>query len=135
MVPRRVQVRLNLHGVVSVENAQQIEEEEYEETVKKTPAAAAAKACAPTGLCCHCPVTTPSTKSSTFSGGQQQTARSRLSRHKFAFPTLPVLDAADPHQQSLLHLRVDSNKPSVAAFHVTDSLCLPFLFWTLHAVF
>ena len=28
------QVKLNLHGVVGVESAQQIEEEEYEETVK-----------------------------------------------------------------------------------------------------
>lgn len=28
------QVKLNLHGVVAVESAQQIEEEEYEETVK-----------------------------------------------------------------------------------------------------
>ena len=31
----KVKVRLNLHGVVSVESAQQIEEEEYEETVQK----------------------------------------------------------------------------------------------------
>ncbi|KAK9827583.1 hypothetical protein WJX81_000587 [Elliptochloris bilobata] len=34
----KVKVRLNLHGVISVENAQQIEEEEYEETVRKAPA-------------------------------------------------------------------------------------------------
>ena len=39
-----VQVRLNLHGVVSVENAQQIEEEEYEETVRKAPAGVDVKA-------------------------------------------------------------------------------------------
>ena len=39
-----MQVRLNLHGVVSVENAQQIEEEEYEETVRKVPAVVDAKA-------------------------------------------------------------------------------------------
>ena len=38
-----MQVRLNLHGVISVENAQQIEEEEYEETVKKAPAVVDAK--------------------------------------------------------------------------------------------
>ena len=37
-------MRLNLHGVVSVENAQQIEEEEYEETVRKAPAVVDAKA-------------------------------------------------------------------------------------------
>ena len=35
----QVKVKLNLHGVVTVEHVQQIEEEEYEETVKKAPAA------------------------------------------------------------------------------------------------
>lgn len=29
-----LQVKLNLHGVVGVESAQQVEEEEYEETIK-----------------------------------------------------------------------------------------------------
>lgn len=31
----QVKVRLNLHGVVGVESVQQVEEEEYEERVKK----------------------------------------------------------------------------------------------------
>lgn len=31
----KVRVKLNLHGIVGVESAQQIEEEEYEETVPK----------------------------------------------------------------------------------------------------
>ena len=31
----QVKVKLNLHGVVGVDQVQQIEEEEYEETVKK----------------------------------------------------------------------------------------------------
>lgn len=31
----KVRVKLNLHGIVGVESAQQIEEEEYEETVSK----------------------------------------------------------------------------------------------------
>lgn len=30
-----MRLRLNLHGVVSIESVQQIEEEEYEEIVKK----------------------------------------------------------------------------------------------------
>lgn len=34
----QVKVRLNLHGVVGVESVQQVEEEEYEERVKKAAA-------------------------------------------------------------------------------------------------
>ena len=33
----KVKVRLNLHGLVTVESVQQVEEEEYEEVVKKAP--------------------------------------------------------------------------------------------------
>ena len=36
----KVRVKLNLHGIVGVESAQQIEEEEYEETVPKEAAKA-----------------------------------------------------------------------------------------------
>lgn len=35
----KVRLALNLHGITSVESVQQIDEEEYEETVKKQPAA------------------------------------------------------------------------------------------------
>lgn len=37
----KVKVRLNLHGIVAVESVVQVEEEEYEETVKKAPSAPA----------------------------------------------------------------------------------------------
>jgi Hsp70 protein len=37
----KVKVRLNLHGIVAVESVTQIEEEEYEETVKKSTVAPA----------------------------------------------------------------------------------------------
>eukprot|EP00898_Chlorokybus_atmophyticus_P007497 jgi/Chlat1/7749/Chrsp66S07221 len=40
----KVKVRLNLHGIVTVESAQMLEEEEYEETVNKTPEAKGAEA-------------------------------------------------------------------------------------------
>ena len=41
----KVRLRLNLHGLVSIESVQQVEEEEYEEVVEK-PAAPPAKVCA-----------------------------------------------------------------------------------------
>ncbi|EIE18231.1 heat shock protein 70E [Coccomyxa subellipsoidea C-169] len=43
----KVKVKLNLHGVVGVESAQQIEEEEYEETVKVYESASAKASTAP----------------------------------------------------------------------------------------
>lgn len=55
-VPKlKVRLRLNLHGVVSVESVQQVEEEEYEEVVvvKKPPPAAAKVPVLPTILSLH----------------------------------------------------------------------------------
>ena len=48
----KVRVKLNLHGIVGVESAQQIEEEEYEETVPKE-AAKPNKVRTPALIGCH----------------------------------------------------------------------------------
>lgn len=37
----KVKVRLNLHGIIAVDSVVQVEEEEYEEIVKKAPSAPA----------------------------------------------------------------------------------------------